>query len=180
MAKFYISHNGEQQGPYSIDEIVQKVGSSELSPMDYLFDEQANDWVAFLEHAVISKKLSEFRPKAPPKPKAQPEVSAVSEDVPQELKQKVAEAGQPEYMLYDWYVLKGENRFGPFSYPDVVRMLQEKVVYEFDFAWHSGLETWVRIAEIEAFKTANIQKMKKNQEALLEIIIFRGISLIPI
>lgn len=171
--KFYISQNGQQSGPWSVAEIVSKVGASELSPMDYLFDEDKNDWVALLEHPEVSANLSALKPKAPPKPKAAPSTNSEHDAVPQELKDKVAKAGQPEYMLFDWYVLKGENRFGPFSYPDVVRMLQEKVVYEFDFAWHSGLETWIRIAEIEAFHTKNIQKLQETLMPEIKQVFFR-------
>lgn len=63
--------------------------------------------------------------------------------------------------MAEWYILKGENKFGPFSYPDVLKMLQQKVVFEFDFAWHPGLSTWVRIADLDSFKPDNIGKMKE-------------------
>jgi hypothetical protein len=60
----------------------------------------------------------------------------------------------------EWYVLKGDNKFGPFSYREVLKMLQEKVAFEFDFAWHPGLSTWVRIADLDAFKPAYISQIQ--------------------
>ena len=45
------------------------------------------------------------------------------------------------HVISEWFVLKGENRFGPFNYTDLVKMLQQKVVFPFDFIWHAGLQS---------------------------------------
>lgn len=66
-----------------------------------------------------------------------------------------------------------ENKFGPFSYPDVLKMLQQKVVFEFDFAWHPGLSTWVRIADLDPFKPDNIGKMKETLMPEISEVFFR-------
>ena len=63
-----------------------------------------------------------------------------------------------EHDITEWYVLKGENRFGPFQYADVVRMLQEKTVFNFDYGWHSGLSGWKRLADIAEFQEAAIRQ----------------------
>ncbi len=62
-----------------------------------------------------------------------------------------------EHEISEWYVLKGEHRFGPFGYVDLVRMLQEKVLYGFDFAWHGGLTGWKRISDIGDFQESAIR-----------------------
>lgn len=56
-----------------------------------------------------------------------------------------------------WFVLKGESRFGPYGFEEMVRMLQDKSVFEFDFAWCAKMENWKRIAEIGDFSTENIR-----------------------
>lgn len=58
--------------------------------------------------------------------------------------------GQTEKQI-EWFVLKGDHRFGPFSYAEVVRMLQSKSVFEFDYVWHNGLPTWQRISDLQNF-----------------------------
>jgi hypothetical protein len=58
-----------------------------------------------------------------------------------------------------WYVLKGKNRFGPLMYLDLVRMLQEKSVFEFDYVWAQGLDKWKRIAELECFSCDHIRAL---------------------
>jgi hypothetical protein len=62
-----------------------------------------------------------------------------------------------EHDITEWYVLKGENRFGPFGYADIVRMLQEKSVFNFDYGWHSGLSGWKRLADIAEFQETAIR-----------------------
>jgi len=37
-AKFYVSHETQQLGPYSIDEIVVFVSQGTLSPLDYIYE----------------------------------------------------------------------------------------------------------------------------------------------
>lgn len=153
MSHYYISHSGQQQGPYSIEQILEKVKKSELAVIDYIYDEKASDWVMLMEHKELGARLKDLKPAAPPKPKApQPE--------PTPQAQPPVPAGTPEYMTVEWYVLKGENKFGPFAYTDVVKMLQQKVAFEFDFAWNEKMQTWRRIAELEPFTAANIRKLQ--------------------
>jgi hypothetical protein len=76
-----------------------------------------------------------------------------------------------EHDITEWYVLKGESRFGPFAYADVVRMLQEKSVFHFDYGWHNGLSGWKRLADIAEFQEAAIRhflESKKGQSVLTE------------
>jgi len=56
-----------------------------------------------------------------------------------------------------WYVLKGKNRFGPLLYLDLIRMLQDKSVFEYDYVWAQGLEGWKRIAEVQVFSADHIR-----------------------
>jgi hypothetical protein len=44
-------------------------------------------------------------------------------------------------------------------------MLQEKVVYGFDFAWHNGLSGWKRLSDIAEFQEAAIRTLSKDKKA---------------
>ena len=44
MRKYYVSHQEQQMGPYGVDEIVHLVHQGTLSPLDYLYDEDQEDW----------------------------------------------------------------------------------------------------------------------------------------
>lgn len=171
--KFYVSHNNEQYGPYSIEQIVEKIKGSELTIMDYLWDEGKNDWVAFVEHSQLVEQIKELKPSAPPE-KGKIEKSKVV-DITVEKKARDIELKNRmnEDMTSEWFVLKGDNKFGPFSYVDLIKMLQQKLIFEFDYVWKKGLKAWVRIADMQAFKSENIKELKETVLPEIEEVFFR-------
>jgi hypothetical protein len=164
MSKFFVSHQEKQLGPYTVDEIVNLVQKEELSPLDYIYDQVRQDWILFMDHPDLGLRLRSVKPKRAPKPVEGPvphaadpsSQAAVAEPVPKGPNQDLGPSGT------QWFVLKGDNKFGPFTYPDVIKMLQQGVVYEFDFAWHEALSNWVRIAELPEFKPDRIRELKNN------------------
>lgn len=169
--KYYVSHEGRQQGPYTIVEIVGLVGSSELSPLDYIYDEGKADWIVFMEHDGLSSQIKNLKPKAPP---------VLAERAEPVLGKKIElnsnskwPAQVANHMQHEWYVLKGENKFGPFAYIDVVKMLQQGVVYEFDFVWHKEMSAWQRVAEVPAFHREQLQMLKSSSMPELSEVFFR-------
>ncbi|MEO0336515.1 MAG: GYF domain-containing protein [Pseudomonadota bacterium] len=196
MKQYHISHDGEELGPYSAEEIAKKVQGKDLSPMDYIYDESAEDWVPIVQFQEVAGLLHVEKPKPKSKPAASPKAEASHEDhskpdvakeqvevkanqeAPVEADLKAVSAAGPEFtseqaMSTEWYVLKGENKFGPFAYTDVLKMLQQKIVFEFDFAWHPGLATWKRIAELDAFHADNISKIKETLMPEISEVFFR-------
>ncbi len=49
---FYVSHNGEEQGPFDIQTIVDRIEANQLFDLDYMFVEEKEDWVAIGEFLV--------------------------------------------------------------------------------------------------------------------------------
>lgn len=161
--QFYVSHSGHQMGPYAVDDIVHLVSSGTLSPLDYVYDDEKQDWVLFLEHPQLTEKVKQLKPKAPPQ--AQAKNPEPKKEKSEEAKKAAHPQLSPELnsaLSQEWFVLKGENRFGPYAFVDVVKMLQQSVIFEFDFAWHQGLESWARIAELPAFSKDNMKLLKEH------------------
>jgi hypothetical protein len=75
------------------------------------------------------------------------------------------EGGLAESDAIEWFVMRGQQRFGPFTYLGVVRALQDKSVFEFDHVWKAGMERWVRIAEHEEFNAIAMRELMRRQEA---------------
>lgn len=138
--QFYVSHDGKIVGTFSVVEIAKKIGAGEIQITDYIYDDAVSDWILIGEHAEFKTSDS----KSHSKPVEHPDT--VSQD------------------SNNWYVLKGENQTGPFSVTDVVKMLQEKMVFEFDYVWKAGMETWKRIAEISDFTPDSIRGMKESTD----------------
>jgi hypothetical protein len=192
--QYFISHQGQQLGPWSAEQILKKYQGGRLKATDYIYDEEAQDWVLIVEHPELKVKLRQEKPAAPPliqeatpshdMAKTQSEelpamgTATTGEQETDPTEKKLGElrtqaSAQDTFATLEWYVLKGDNKFGPFSYHDVIRMLQEKAVYEFDFVWHEGLETWHRIAELDAFTKDNIRRLKTTLMPEISEVFFR-------
>jgi hypothetical protein len=115
-----------------------------------------------MEHADLAAKLKSNKPPRPPQQQAE-KIAVV---VPMPTKENVTLSSTKDaHTIAEWFVLKGENKFGPFSYTDVVKMLQQKVVFPFDFIWHAGLEGWKRVAELNDFTEENIRQLFETKGA---------------
>ncbi len=176
--EYFVSHQGVQRGPFQISHIIEELKQGSMSPLDYIFDDSKNDWVLMLEFSELAAHLANAKPKAPPKP-GKPEPRALDGDEEKlararsSLDRKGDRNAHKEHLITEWYVLKGENKFGPFAFTDVIKMLQQKVVFEFDFVWHPGMSAWKRVAEMPAFASANIKDLKSTLMPEIEEIFFR-------
>lgn len=141
--KYKVSHQGQELGSFTVEEIVTQIRSKELELFDYVFDDAKNDWVLLMEHSEVASQLKSNKPPRPPGAKAATGATVTPTTIGQDH--------------IEWFVLKGEHRFGPFGFVEVVRMLQQKVVYPFDFIWHAGLSDWKRLAEISEFRPEYIR-----------------------
>jgi hypothetical protein len=139
MSKYYISHNGKQMGPWSHEEVVKGLEAKQLFWTDYLFDEEKKDWILLAEHSRFAELFRQ--------PFTQNEQAAQVIAFPQAKLSK------------EWFVLKGENKYGPFAYLELVRMLQDKNLYEYDYVWTAALASWKRIAECEDFRSEKIRSL---------------------
>lgn len=163
--EFVVSKDGKQAGPFSIDTIVSMVQTQQLGVMDYIYDEEAADWLTIIEHKAIQKTIKEFKPKVAPQKNPGNFVSMAAA-----LKKKENSANRG---VAEWYILKGENKFGPFAFHDVIKMLQQKLVFEFDFAWKQGMKSWVRIAELDSFDPTYIQQLQETLMPEISEVFFR-------
>lgn len=149
--KYKVSHGGQELAPLALPEIVQKIRNKEIELFDYIFDETKNDWVLLLEHAEVATALKSNKPARPPG-------GETTVEKPAKSTAKTVET-TPTAKAGEWFVLKGEHRFGPFGHDEVVRMLQQKVVFPFDFIWNADMSDWQRVAEVRAFNTEHIREL---------------------
>lgn len=157
MSTFYVSHNGEQKGPWSAQDILKKLKAQDLAWSDYIYDEGKGDWVMLMDHPEFTSQFKSMSAKpAPPKPRKE------------EPKREVEATADKE-----WFVLKAENKYGPFSMLEIIRMLQEKNIFEYDYVWHQAMTTWKRIAEVDEFKPEKIRALKESGSSEVQEIFFR-------
>jgi hypothetical protein len=56
----------------------------------------------------------------------------------------------------EWHVLKGDVKYGPYTYADVLKMMQENILFNFDYVWSPHLDSWTSIAELPEFTAERI------------------------
>ena len=144
MSVFYVAHQGQQQGPFSINEIEQKLSSEKLLWHDYIYDDKAEDWVLLMEYSALTQAFNksfenpiQLNPKMSKNPESDP------------MKKRI------------WYVLKQNNNYGPFSKTELIQMLQGKTLHEFDFIWHNGMSSWKRLSDVAEFSVSEVQDVFK-------------------
>ena len=59
----------------------------------------------------------------------------------------------------EWHVLKGQTQYGPYSYAEVINMMQNKIVFGFDYAWSPHLETWTALSELPEFSAERLNRI---------------------
>ena len=149
--KYFVSHDGQQQGPFTAAEINAKIQSRELGVSDYVFDDGEADWFMIAAHHAFAELMQLTKPAQPPKVEVKKSLMAAPE----------------------WFILKGQNRFGPYSFYDVVKLLQSRSLFEYDYAWNPTLETWHLISELEDFKAEKIKALKASTHPELTEVFFR-------
>jgi hypothetical protein len=160
--KYIIHHGGEQRGPWSFDEVVRGLETQNINWTDYVFDNDVNDWVMLMEFRPLSENLkSFFQSKAKPGSPSAP-VMRIQEMSPVEATSIASihsKDALKEPQENEWYVLRDEDKFGPFKYLELIRMLQEKKLFEFEFVWFKGMGSWQKISDLADFAPAKIKQM---------------------
>lgn len=66
----------------------------------------------------------------------------------------------------EWHVLKGETQYGPYTYEEMIRMIQNKMVFGFDYIWSPHMEAWTPLADREEFSPDRLARLaeKNSQE----------------
>ena len=134
MEVFFVSRNGHQEGPHSVELIEDKLASGYLAPHDYIYDPSQNDWVL----------LSEF---------------AKTKSACQRIGQKDEVTNSIELETPDntWYLLRDNAQSGPYDTREIVKMLQEQKAFEFDYVWAPVLKSWERISDCSYFSEEKIR-----------------------
>jgi len=179
--RIHVSKDGKTFGPYTEAEVRQKIATGELTEDDFFYAEDSKSWLTLNEFSVgaesnfdqgspLPQDLTttllqtdatninfanaqvvsvDFKNKTHQTDKAMVDLTSTS---PEPVPQNTADE--------EWFVLKWDNRYGPFTYFEMLKMLQEKSVFEFDFVWTKGMQTWQRVAEVAVFASNYIRKLQ--------------------
>ena len=65
----------------------------------------------------------------------------------------------------EWHVLKGETQYGPYTYEEMIRMMQTNLVYGYDYAWSPHMEAWTPLADIEEFSADRLARLAEHNKS---------------
>jgi hypothetical protein len=154
--QYYLSHGGTHIGPFSLETVLDKVTNAEQQWTDYVYDESIGEWLMLMEHPEFALYCGMLQP--PPLPEIQ--------IMPPELE---------EQSLHnkEWFILRDGNNHGPFSRLEVVQMLQEKTLFEYDPIWKTKMKTWRPLAEVPEFSSRAIRELSASKQEKVTEIFFR-------
>lgn len=157
--KFYLSERGNQIGPFSVEDVLRRLDDKKAQWTDYIFADDLKDWVLLMSHPDFTKAFNAGR--------ARPATKIISMPPTFDLRP------HSELREKEWFLLRDGNNYGPFSRLDLVQMLQEKSLFEYDFVWHHGMDAWKRVAEVKDFKPDQIRALKDSKDPDVSEVFFR-------
>jgi hypothetical protein len=120
----------------SATEISRRLQAGELNPALRVYDDVHGGWVRFFDHPLFQKK---------------PEVAE-----PPRALQLVTTSATPA----EWYYLNGQAPVGPFTYIEMIGMLQRKKISLASVVWKHGKPNWAQASSLEEFQSAIIQQLR--------------------
>lgn len=72
-----------------------------------------------------------------------------------------------------WYVLIGEQKYGPYDYKTVIEMIQSNQLMDFNYVWTEYLENWTPIYKLEEFSKNQFELLLQKEPEFLSSFIKR-------
>jgi hypothetical protein len=73
-----------------------------------------------------------------------------------------------------WYILRGENKYGPFELPTMFNMIQKGELFDYNYVWSPHLEGWQPLGEVEEFSKERMSLIIKTHDPLSHAFSRRG------
>lgn len=64
----------------------------------------------------------------------------------------------------EWHVLKGEVQYGPYTYGEMIKMMQDKMLFGFDYVWAPHIEAWTAASELAEFSADRLTLLAQEQQ----------------
>lgn len=68
----------------------------------------------------------------------------------------------------EWHVLKGETQYGPYTYEEMIRLMQNNTIFSFDYVWSPHLESWTAMGELPEFSQDRLRSLAEKSQAAMD------------
>lgn len=72
-----------------------------------------------------------------------------------------------------WYVLLGDQKYGPYDYKTMIHMMQSNQLMDYNYVWATHLESWTPIHQLEEFSKDRFQILLQKESDYLASFIKR-------
>lgn len=72
-----------------------------------------------------------------------------------------------------WYVLAGDQKYGPYDYKTIIHMLQTNQLMDYNYVWADHLENWTQVSQLEDFSKDRFEILLKQESEYLSSFVQR-------
>lgn len=73
----------------------------------------------------------------------------------------------------NWYVLMGEQKYGPYEYKSIINMIQTNQLMDYNYVWAPHLPSWTQVHQLEEFSKDRFTLLLQKESELLGAFIQR-------
>lgn len=63
-----------------------------------------------------------------------------------------------------WYVLRGEMKYGPYEYRSLITMIQNGELFDYNYVWAPHLENWSMVGELQDFSRDRLCRLIETKD----------------
>ncbi|AHZ84038.1 PilZ domain-containing protein [Bdellovibrio bacteriovorus] len=63
-----------------------------------------------------------------------------------------------------WYILRGEMKYGPYEYRSLITMIQNGELYDYNFVWAAHLENWTLLGDLQEFSKDRLCRLIETKD----------------
>ncbi len=67
---------------------------------------------------------------------------------------------------HEWYILRGEMKFGPYEYSALIHMIQTGEIFDYNYVWAPHMESWMVLGDIHEFSKDRLARLIQTQDHL--------------
>lgn len=66
----------------------------------------------------------------------------------------------------EWYILRGEMKYGPYEYGALIHMIQTGELFDYNYAWAPHMESWMLLGDLPEFSKDRLARLIETQDHL--------------
>lgn len=67
-----------------------------------------------------------------------------------------------------WYILRGEMKYGPYDYRSLITMIQNSELFDYNYVWAPHLENWTLVSDLQEFSKDRLCRLIETRDHVAE------------